>query len=82
MRTVKFYGFEVFAIKGSPGSAMIAILAKSCENEFSGLRKGWGVSLSSLLKCGLSSVLRALGGRGPGIRRRIEVIDTIGDKLL
>ena len=80
--TSQDHSFEGYAIEGSPRDAMSAILAKSRENEFSGLRKSWGVSLSSLLKCGLSSVLRALGGRGPGIRRRIEVIETIGDRLL
>ena len=36
--------FEGYAIEGSPRDAMTAILAKSRENEFSGLRKSWGVS--------------------------------------
>ena len=80
--TSRDHNFEGYAIEGSLRDAMSAILAKSRENKFSGLRKSWGVSLSSLLKCGLSSVLRTFGGRGPGIRRRIEVIETIGDRLL
>ena len=39
--------FEGYAIEGSPRDAMTAILVKSRENEFSGLRKSWGVSASS-----------------------------------
>ena len=35
--------FEGYVIEGSPRDAMIAILAKSRENEVSGLRKSWGV---------------------------------------
>ena len=38
------HSFEGYAIEGSPRDAMSAILAKSRENEFSGLRKSWGVS--------------------------------------
>ena len=41
------HSFEGYAIEGSPRDAMIAILAKSRENEFSGLRKSWGISADS-----------------------------------
>ena len=42
--TSQDHSFEGYMIEGSPRDAMSAILAKSRENEFSGLRKSWGVS--------------------------------------
>ena len=42
--TSQDHSFEGYAIEGSLRDAMSAILAKSRENEFSGLRKSWGVS--------------------------------------
>ena len=42
--TSQDHSFEGYAIEGSPRDAMSAILAKNRENEFSGLRKSWGVS--------------------------------------
>ena len=47
--TSQNHSVEGYAIEGSPRDAMSAILAKSRENEFSGLRKSWGVSLSDSL---------------------------------
>ena len=42
--TSQDHSFEGCATEGSPRDAMSAILAKNRENEFSGLRKSWGVS--------------------------------------
>ena len=42
--TSQDHSFEGYAIEGSARDVMSAILAKSRENEFSGLRKSWGVS--------------------------------------
>ena len=54
--TSQDHSFEGYAIEGSPRDAMSAILAKSRENEFSGLRKSWGVS--ALLQDFQSKVVR------------------------
>ena len=49
-KALKVHSLEGCVIEGSPRSAMSAILVKSRENKFSGLRKSWGVSTIILIK--------------------------------